>query len=88
MRERFPEVAPVYEGTAKHVFSHRIHLLSVCSARVKETFCPEGYEWWSSQRIRAFGTTTWLLLVGVEERDHGQMLKTAKRSVASLKRLK
>ena len=59
LREWFPE-------TTKHVFSHRIHLLSVCSARVEESFCPTGFEWWSEERIRAFGTTTWLLRVGVE----------------------
>ena len=70
LRERFPETAPVYEGTTKHVFSHRIHLLSVCSARVEESFCPTGFEWWSKERIRAFGTTTWLLRVGVEMMRH------------------
>lgn len=81
-------MTPVYEGTAKHVFSHRIHLLSVCSARVKESFCPEDFEWWTSQRVREFGTTTWLLLVRIDGRTHRQMLKTAKRSVSTLKRFK
>ena len=71
-----------YDGTAKHVFSHRIHHLTVCSAKVNETISAsltvDDYSWWSAQQIREFGTTTWLLL----------MIKTAKRAIADLKKIK
>ena len=56
---------PVYHATAKHVFSHRIHYLSVCSTSIQEGVMKSilDYAWWSPQQIREVGTTSWFLLV-------------------------
>lgn len=89
VKKILPSCSPVYEGTVKHVFSHRIHLLSVCSTTMNEKDVKvNDYEWWSSQQIRDYGTTTWFLLVFTISYCYYQMLKTAHRATASLKRLK
>lgn len=56
---------PVFCGVAKHVFSHRVHQLAVCRASVDEAAVGtvEDYAWWSPERIREAGTTSWFLLV-------------------------
>ena len=68
-----------FHSTVKHVFSHRVHVLSVCSAQVKESSIPNlsDYTWWTNTQIREAGTTSWLLL----------MLKTAKLTVSQFKKL-
>ena len=56
---------PVYHATAKHVFSLRIHYLSMCSTSIQEDIMKSilDYAWWSPQQIREVGTTSWFLLV-------------------------
>ena len=60
-----PEVSLRFHSTVKHVFSHRVHLLSVFSGTVEEAKTPKhrDFAWWTSQQIREAGTTSWLLLV-------------------------
>lgn len=60
---------PVFCGVAKHVFSHRVHQLAVCRASVDEAAVGtiEDYAWWSPERIREAGTTSWFLLVARRE---------------------
>ena len=56
---------PVFCGVATLVFSHRVHLLAVCRASADEAAVGtvEDYAWWSPERIREAGTTSWFLLV-------------------------
>lgn len=62
---------PMFCGVAKHVFSHRVHQLAVCRTVVDETAVGtiEDYTWWSPERIREAGTTSWFLLVATGDVD-------------------
>lgn len=66
---------PVFHGIAKHVFSHRVHYLGVCSTSVSAMPSVKDYAWWTPREIQKAGTTSWLLL----------MLKTAKKAVSLYK---
>ena len=66
LKEKFGlQKEPVFHTTAKHVFSHRIHNLGVCSTCMKEKDVREiqDYAWWSPEQIREVGTTSWFMLV-------------------------
>lgn len=84
-----PDVPLRFHTTVKHVFSHRVHFLSVFSGSVEEAKLPShrDFAWWTVPEIRDAGTTSWLLLVPDPRSPHLQMLKTAHYSVQQLKKL-